>query len=92
LFWSIHCATSELEARVHSRTEELAKANRVLQQEVGERERTMRALRSSEEHLAHQAFHDTLTGLPNRALFVDRLQRALARSAHREPFIGVLFF
>jgi diguanylate cyclase (GGDEF)-like protein/PAS domain S-box-containing protein len=32
-----------------------------------------------EEQLAHSAFHDALTGLPNRFLFIDRLQQAIAR-------------
>jgi diguanylate cyclase (GGDEF)-like protein/PAS domain S-box-containing protein len=32
-----------------------------------------------EEQLTHNAFHDTLTGLPNRALFLDRLSRAVER-------------
>ena len=34
-----------------------------------------------EEELTHQAFHDSLTGLANRALFRDRLNQSLARSA-----------
>lgn len=37
-----------------------------------------------EEKLMHQAFHDSLTGLANRALFLDRLHMALRRAA-RQP-------
>lgn len=36
-----------------------------------------------EDRLSHQAFHDGLTGLPNRALFRDRLEQALARTDRR---------
>ncbi|CAA9463417.1 MAG: diguanylate cyclase/phosphodiesterase (GGDEF & EAL domains) with PAS/PAC sensor(s) [uncultured Rubrobacteraceae bacterium] len=32
-----------------------------------------------EDRLSHQAYHDGLTGLPNRALFLDRLEQALRR-------------
>jgi len=39
--------------------------------------------RALEQQLTHQAFHDTLTGLPNRALFQDRVENALARAARR---------
>jgi diguanylate cyclase (GGDEF)-like protein/PAS domain S-box-containing protein len=41
--------------------------------------------------LAHQALHDPLTGLPNRALFLDRLDRALTRLRRHPGTIAVLF-
>lgn len=49
--------------------------------------------RAAEEQLLHNAFHDQLTGLPNRALFLDRVGGALAR-ARRDPDkqFAVLFF
>ncbi len=44
-----------------------------------------------EVQLQHQAMHDPLTGLPNRALFTDRLRQALARAKRREGEVAVLF-
>ncbi len=44
-----------------------------------------------EEQLAHQAFHDALTGLPNRALFMERLRHALARGRRQGTMVGVIF-
>jgi diguanylate cyclase (GGDEF)-like protein/PAS domain S-box-containing protein len=43
-----------------------------------------------EEELTRQAFHDGLTGLPNRALFRDRLEQALARSERSHDALAVL--
>ncbi len=45
----------------------------------------------AEAELAHQALHDPLTGLPNRALFLDRLGVALERSRRSGAPLAVLF-
>ncbi|HSG40269.1 MAG TPA: PAS domain S-box protein, partial [Thermoanaerobaculia bacterium] len=48
--------------------------------------------KAAEERLIHDALHDELTGLPNRALFMDRLRQSMERS-RREPdrLTAVLF-
>ncbi|MDQ1373241.1 MAG: hypothetical protein QOJ09_579, partial [Actinomycetota bacterium] len=45
----------------------------------------------AEDALAHQAFHDALTKLPNRELFLDRLSHALDRIDRRTGHTAVLF-
>jgi diguanylate cyclase (GGDEF)-like protein len=49
--------------------------------------RSRRELEASRAEAQHLAFHDNLTGLPNRALFENRLELALSR---REPSVAVL--
>jgi diguanylate cyclase (GGDEF)-like protein len=44
-----------------------------------------------EEQLRHRAFYDSLTGLPNRALFLDRLAHGVARSDRLGQELAVLF-
>jgi diguanylate cyclase (GGDEF)-like protein/PAS domain S-box-containing protein len=44
-----------------------------------------------EDELRHQAFHDSLTGLANRALFADRLEHALNRTRRSRRRLAVLF-
>jgi diguanylate cyclase (GGDEF)-like protein/PAS domain S-box-containing protein len=46
--------------------------------------------RSMEDELRHQAFHDALTGLPNRALFDDRLAQALRRRHRADNGVAVV--
>ena len=53
-------------------------------QDISERKRM-------EHDLAHQALHDSLTGLPNRALLNDRLLHGLAGSRRRGAQLGVIF-
>lgn len=44
------------------------------------------------DHMAHQALHDPLTNLPNRLLFKDRVEHALARSERSDLKNAVLLF
>jgi diguanylate cyclase (GGDEF)-like protein/PAS domain S-box-containing protein len=44
-----------------------------------------------EAQLQHQAFHDAVTGLPNRALFSDRVTHALARAAREDTGVAIIF-
>ena len=49
------------------------------------------ALRQAFAHALHQANHDSLTGLPNRTLVLDRLHHAIARLERGPGQVGVLF-
>ncbi len=44
-----------------------------------------------EEQLTHQAFHDPVTNLPNRALFVERVRHAVGRARRGDSQLGVIF-
>ena len=48
--------------------------------------------KQAETRLAHSAFHDPLTGLPNRTLFMDRLERLLSQSNRRRNSRFALLF
>lgn len=48
-------------------------------------------LQSSQARAQYLAFHDTLTGLPNRALFEDRLRRALAAAKRTRGKVALLY-
>jgi len=44
-----------------------------------------------EEQLSHQAFHDPVTNLPNRALFVERVRHAISRARRDDGELGIVF-
>jgi diguanylate cyclase (GGDEF)-like protein/PAS domain S-box-containing protein len=50
------------------------------------------ARKKSEEQLARNAFHDALTGLPNRALFMDHLRLSIARKQRNEEYMFAVLF
>ncbi|MDX2368145.1 MAG: EAL domain-containing protein [Colwellia sp.] len=78
-----HCV--ELDALVAERTQELQAANLNLRMQMAER-------RKAEEQLYHEAHHDALTKLPNRALFLDRLSYAIRHlKRHPNQRFSVLF-
>ncbi len=50
------------------------------------------AWKKAEEQLVYDAFHDTLTGLPNRALFLDRLQHVITATQRRAGALYAVLF
>ncbi len=81
----LHRAYDELEIRVAERTAELVKANQKLLTEITERKR-------AESQLLHLAFHDALTGLPNRVAFINRLRHAINYSKRHSDYLFAVLF
>jgi diguanylate cyclase (GGDEF)-like protein len=55
------------------------------------RERALALVNERTDELRHRAFHDLLTGLPNRALILDRAEQMLARSRREGTQVAALF-
>src|SRR6185295_10449680 len=53
--------------------------------------REITARRRAEERIEYQAYHDSLTGLPNRLLLMDRLTQALVHAHRHQRRLAVLF-
>lgn len=81
---ALQIAYDELETKIIERTDELAKVNEQLQAQIIE-------CQISEQKLLYDAFHDALTGLPNRALFMQRLESAVEKAKQEDDLLAVLF-
>ncbi len=77
-------ANEALELQVQQPTGELREANDKLRCDIEERKQVERSIR----HMAH---HDSLTNLPNRALFRDRLTHAMAQADRYQQKLVVMF-
>lgn len=73
------------EKELRQRTIDLERVNELLNRENSDRKK-------AEEMLTRQAFYDSLTNLPNRALFIDRLCSALERKKRYPDYSFVLLF
>jgi diguanylate cyclase (GGDEF)-like protein len=59
---------------------------------IAEQERISRVLEETKEHFRHAAFHDSLTGLPNRSMFAQLLKAEIETSKrHSNRLFAVLF-
>ncbi|HSD61748.1 MAG TPA: PAS domain S-box protein [Burkholderiales bacterium] len=59
--------------------------------DISERKRAEERLMESKQLLDHLAHHDTLTGLPNRLLFMDRLKHGVAKAQRNEETLALMF-
>ncbi len=83
-----------IEIKVQDAAEELSLVNKALENEVRERhllEHQLSVSEKQEEAARHASFHDSLTGLPNRALFNDRLEHGLAQAKRHNWILAVMF-
>jgi diguanylate cyclase (GGDEF)-like protein len=86
--------TETIEDKVQDAADKLSDVNEALKQEIRERhvlEFRLAAVTERAESSRNAAFHDLLTGLPNRALFNDRLEHGLAQARRHARSLAVMF-
>ncbi len=88
----IKASASQAEQAERARAEQAELHVEELRLHIGEQERTSLALEESKEHFRHVAYHDSLTELPNRALFIDRLRLAMDRARQSEDYLFAVLF
>jgi diguanylate cyclase (GGDEF)-like protein len=82
----------ELFASLEHRIGRLKEADKQLKAYTIELEEQIHEREQAEKRLAHQAYHDPLTNLPNRALLLDRLGQVVERSKRRDEYLYAVLF
>ncbi|MGL5063050.1 MAG: CHASE2 domain-containing protein [Microcoleus sp.] len=59
--------------------------------DITERKRLEEALKQKNAELSHRAYHDALTGLPNRQMFYERLNQSLEKASQNDELVALLF-
>jgi len=75
---------NDLENKVKERTQELIKINKNLEKVISKKEK-------AEQSLQYLAYHDELTGLPNKNLLVDRIKQSIKTSSRDNQQMAILF-
>src|ERR1044071_158992 len=88
----IKATSAQAEQAERERAEQAERHVAELSEHIAEQERISKALQESKEHFRHAAFHDALTGLPNRALLADHLKLAIERAKRREDHLFAVLF
>lgn len=86
--------STNVEIKVQVASDELSVVNQALAVEIRERHHLEHQLASAiaqEKSARHAAFHDPLTGLPNRVLFNDRLEHGLEQAKRYDRTLAVMF-
>ena len=81
----------DMTALIDAQTAELRAANDALKVEAALREEALQKLGESHEQIRALAYQDGLTGLPNRRLFNEHLEKVLARARRKGTAFAVLF-
>ncbi|MDQ0429498.1 diguanylate cyclase (GGDEF)-like protein [Planomicrobium stackebrandtii] len=77
LLYQYHSLTSVLEHKIEQRTEEITSKNHQLEKAV--------------QQMKHMAYHDVLSGLPNRRLFLEKLETSIFEAAQSSKKVAVVF-